>query len=575
MALEIRLLGRPAIVDGCGVQQAVRGLQPWALLARILLSPRDVSRREIAAELFPESVDPLGSVRWCLAALRRALGSAEALRGDPIKHNLPAETQVDIHRLEKGEFDSEQVGDLLEGVEPRCSPEFATWLLVERERIASLIDARIRQETMRAVAVGHYDQAIRLAELGVRRLPFDERAHILLVKSLALAGSYDAALEHVEATEVAFVEELGEKPSGALRSAARRTISAPPGGVSPRAIVTSLLESGRAALAAGAADAGVDCLRRAVADAEKCEDPRLHAQTLFELGSALVHSVRGYDDEGAVLLQQSVQLAQRCGDQQIAVGGLQELGYIEALAGRRPAADAHLSRALELADDPDSLAGVHAVTGFNFVDWGKPAEGLKHYDLSLDYARSNQNPRREAWSLGLGAWGHLAAGCPEIAVEWTTECLAIIDDLRWVAFRPWPQAVRAEAKLRMQTNSEALRGELEEAFALSCHLGDPCWESATARVSGLAYAASESFETALEWFAQARERCVRETDAYAALLVSILADSAECHLKVGNAVEAESLVRETLSLAARAHMDTHVRWAVDYMGRLGGSRSSE
>ncbi len=575
MALEIRLLGKPAIVDDGGAVQTVRGLQAWALLARILLSPRDVSRREIAAELFPESVDPLGSVRWCLAALRKALGSAEALTGDPVKPNLPVGTQVDIQRLDRGEFDCALIGDLLEGIEPRCSPEFATWLLVERERIAGLIDARIRQQTLQAIAARDYDKAIRLAELGVRRIPLDERAHVLLVKSLSLAGSHDAALEHVEATEAAFVAELGEKPSDALRSAARRTISAPPGGVSPRAIVTSLMESGRAALAAGAVDAGIDCLRRAAADAEKFEDPRLHAQTLVELGSALVHSVRGYDDEGAVVLQQAVELAQRCGDRQIAIAGLRELGYLEALAGRRPAAEVHLSRALELAEDPDSLAGVHAVIGFNLVDWGRTADGLQHYDLSLDYARSGNNPRREAWSLGVGARGQLAAGCPEIATQWTTECLAITDDLRWVAFRPWPQAVRAEAKLRMQTDPQSLRGELEEAFAMSCQLGDPCWESATARVLALAFAASENFETALEWFNEARERCTRETDAYAGLLVSILADCAECHLRIGNVAEADSLVRETLSLAARTHMDAHVQWATERMGRLGGSRSRE
>ena len=128
MGLRIHLLGRPAIFDDNGEKQAVRGLQPWALLARILLSERELSRRHVAAELFPEAIDPLGSLRWCLASLRRALGSAEVFTGDPIRHNLSAETEVDIYRLEAGDFDAEAAGGLLEGVEPRCSPEFATWL---------------------------------------------------------------------------------------------------------------------------------------------------------------------------------------------------------------------------------------------------------------------------------------------------------------------------------------------------------------------------------------------------------------------------------------------------------------
>src|SRR5205085_9115644 len=129
--------------------------------------------------------------------------------------------------------------------------------------------------------------------------PFNESAHVLLVKSLALSGRYDAALEHVGATEAVFLAELGERPSAALRSAARRTISSAPGGISPEAFINSLLQSGLAALSAGAADAGIDCLRRAVGDAEKIKDGHLLARATFELGTALVHSVRGYDDEGS------------------------------------------------------------------------------------------------------------------------------------------------------------------------------------------------------------------------------------------------------------------------------------
>lgn len=570
MGLRIHLLGRPAIFDDNGEQQAVRGLQPWALLARILLSERELSRRHVAAELFPEAIDPLGSLRWCLASLRRALGSAEVFTGDPIRHNLSAETEVDIYRLEAGDFDAEAAGGLLEDVEPRCSPEFATWLLVERERMAGLIDARIRQEVMQAISVGRYDRAIRLAELGVRRLPFDEGAHIFLVKSLTLAGSYEAALDHVEATEQVFFDELGVKPSAALRSAARRTISAPPGGVSPQAVVKSLLASGQAALAAGAADAGVDCLRRAVADAEKSEDHQLQAQSLLELGTALVHAVRGYDDEGAILLRQSLELAQQCSDAQVATAALRELGYVEAFAGRRPAAAAHLAKALEITDDPESLAGVHAIIGFNLVDWGKAVEGLEHYDLSLEYARSAQNRRREAWSLGIGSWGQLTAGRPEIADRWLTDCLAIVDDLRWIAFRPWPLAIRAEAKLQLKSEPKELQAGLEEAFALSSQLGDPCWEAATARVLALTYAAMDDLTSAFYWITQARERCVRETDAYVALLVAILASHAEFSLKAGQSAQADAIVRELLSLAARAHMDTYVQRAVELINNNKG-----
>ena len=55
-------------------------------------------------------------------------------------------------------------------------------------------------------------------------------------------------------------------------------------------------------VAAGAVDAGVDCLRRAGAEAEAAGDPALLGRCLSELGTALIHAVRGYDDEGCPVL---------------------------------------------------------------------------------------------------------------------------------------------------------------------------------------------------------------------------------------------------------------------------------
>lgn len=567
MGLQIHLLGKPKILDADGRSQSVRGHQAWAILARTLLSRTPVDRRSLAAELFPETVDPLGALRWCLASIRRALNSADSLCGDPIEGNLPADTFVDIWALENGEVDSDGIGNLLEGIEPRCSAEFSTWLLVAREHTASLIEEKLRQQTIQALSIGDYQRAIRLAELGSRRRPFDESSHILLVKSLTLAGRHKAAMNHIDATENTFLAELGEKPSPALRSAARLTIASPPGGVSREAVITSLLESGLAALSAGAADAGIDCLRRAVANAQKLKDHHLTAKAMLELGIALVHAVRGYDDEGAILLRQSTELARRCGSAVIAATGFRELGYVDALAGRRPAAAAHLAEALELAEDGDNLAGIHAVMGFNLVDWGKINDGLAHYNLSLEYARSAQNRRREIWSLGLGGWGMLAADRLGEADQWLTSCLALIEDQRWIAFRPWPVAVLSESKLRQQRDAKALRPDLENAFALSCQLGDPCWEAAVARALALSYAATDDLPRALEWLIEARKRCVRDTDKFAALLVTILADQAAIHLKLGQAAEADIIARELVAMAARAHMDSHVARAAELVGR--------
>ncbi len=563
--MTIKLMGAPTIVDAGGQPQIVRGHQAWALLARLLLSARPLSRRALAAELFPDTVDPLGSLRWTLASLRKSLNCSVALRGDPIATELPEGTRVDVHFLADADFDVQEAGPLLEGVEPQCGPEFSTWLLVERERVASLANARARQDAQQALAVGDTGRAIRLGELCVRRMPFDEGAHILLVKALVAMGRFDAAAEHVDATQAVFEAELGQKPSAALRSAARRTLSSPPSGVSPRAVVESLLESGLAALSAGAADAGIDCLRRAATDAELCADPQLQARTLVELGSALVHSVRGHDDEGAILLHQSVEWALRCGDARTACAAYRELGYVDALAGRRPTAAGHLARALEIAEDGDELAGIHSVVGFNLVDWGQIDDGLAQYRLSLEHAYRTGNRRRQVWSLGLGGRGLLAAQRLDEADRWLTNCLKGVDELRWTSFRPWPCALFGESRLRQDDEPLAVRHELEQAFALSCQLADPCWEAAAARAIGLCCEALNDDVRALEWFGEARTRCARETDTYVALLVDILADQARVSARLGDVAQASACTRAGLSLAARAHMDAHVHRAVQLL----------
>jgi hypothetical protein len=242
------------------------------------------------------------------------------------------------------------------------------------------------------------------------------------------------------------------------------------------------------------------------------------------------------------------------------------LGYIEALAGRRPAAAAYLAKGLDLAEGSDGLAGLHAVTGFNLVDWGRIDEGLDHYRRSLDYARSAGNRRREIWSLGLGGWGFLAATRLGEADRWLTDCLALVEEQRWIAFRPWPVAVLSEARLRQQQDASALRPSLENAFALSCQLGDPCWEGASARTMALLHVSESEFSRAADWLAEARRRCVRETDKYAGLHVKILADQMELSSRQGQAEQASIIARELVSVAARAHMDAYVNRAAEFLG---------
>ena len=562
---RIRLLGSPCITDEHGTVQAVRGLQAWGALARIFLSPRALDRRQLATELFPDTVDPLGAVRWCLAALRRALGSGEALRGDPVESNLPIGTWVDIYEFDKGGLALVEAGELLEAASPKASAEFETWLLIERQRLAARVEERIRRASLDAIARGDGKSALRNTELGVMRSPFSEAAHVLLVKALVLNGRHDAALAHVEATERQFLLELGESPSLALRSAARRTISSAPAGISPAVFVTSLIEQGKAALAAGAPDAGIESLRRATSEAEKLNDKTMLAQALLELGAGLVHAIRGFDEEGAVLVRQAAELAKAPGLSSLRASALRELGYVEALAGRRPAAAAYLEKACRLTNEAERLAGIHGVIGFNLVDWGRTDEGLAHFNKAVNHAQACNSARREIWALGLGARGLIAKGDYSAACLWLDRCLKLVDQQRWMAFRPWPVALRAEALLRLGTKPAELRPALEAAFALSCQLADPCWEGAVSRAMALTFEAEGDHLQALNWAQEAWTRSLRDVNRYVALQVDILEDQARLTRACGDEIAARRLAQDWVALAARTDMELHMRRGATFL----------
>ncbi len=558
-AMEIRLVGRPRIVDASGDERSVRGHQSWALLARILMTDRLLSRRELSAELYSSAQDPLGALRWGLAGLRRALDSVGSFTGDPVRPALPDDIVVDLDELDDGIFDPDHAAELLAGVDPRCSPEFDTWLMIQRHRIAGQVDTALRSEVRRRLSNGEASRAVDLATLGVQRAVFDEGAHVLLLQSLVAAGAHDVAAAHVASATDMFIHQLGHAPTPALRDAARPRLADPPPGVSPRAVVASLLTSGRAALAAGAADAGVELLRRATQDAEQMGDEHLAATCLLELGSALVHSVRSHDEEGATLLHQSATTAAAIGDDPVAARACRELGYVDALAGRRPSAAEHLRRATTYAgDDLHLLAAIHSVSAFNLGDWGRFDEASHEYSQALDLARRAGSTRREAWTLGMGAWTLLAAGDAARARTWSDAALCQADTIQWVAFRPWPTAVLAEIELADGPIAPSTRASLDEAFALSCSLADPCWEGATARAISLAHAADGRVSEARAWIDQALTRSQRATDTYAAIQAAILTTSCEHAQAAGDGSRAEALARSLLALSARAHLDHYL-----------------
>lgn len=561
--MKVKLIGKPRVIDPGGNTIPLPGRQTWAVLVRLLMADRPIGRSTLARELFCEAADPFGALRWCLAALRRTFGR-DSFQGDPVELNLPPDVEIDLHNVLELRVDDVEVAELLEGMDPSASPEFSTWLLIARERVASRIHEGLRRAAIEALARGDGDAAILCAERAVRLRPLDEGGHVLLVRALVASGKGEAALAHVEATERLFMGELGERPSPALRHAARRGLADPPPGISEAAAIAALVRRGTAALAAGATEVGLDCLTQAARRAETSGDDRCVATAFFELGAAYVHAHRGFDDEGAILLRRAADAAKSIGEDALAVASLRELGYIDALAGRRPSAAGHLAEALHLAEgDTDALAGVHAVAGFNLFDWGRHEDGLAHYERALDLARTCGNRRREAWVLGIGGWAQLQAGRPEVAERRAATCLGLCNELRWVAFEPWPRAVLAEARLAQRRHDTSTLEVLQAALALASELGDPCWEAANARAIALVQHAQGDRAAALHWLDHARARCCSVTDFYAGLLVQIVTDRMRVQIEAGDVASGVRTARELLSLAARTQADHHVGLAAE------------
>ena len=570
--MHIRLLGVPQILDDDGRPCPVRGLQPWSVLARVLLSDRPVTRRQLAAELFPETVDPLGSLRWCLAALRRALGP-EVLTGDPVRANLPSGCRIDALEVDIDGFDVLSAGQLLQDSAPdACGANFETWLLIERARQESRIDARVRRDTLEALARGDPETALRLAGHLTSRQPYDEGAHVFLIRALVLSGNPEAAQRHAERTEAELLRELGEPPSPALRSAARARLADPPLGPMPDAVIRTLLQAGVAALKVGAVDSGLDNLRRAATIAEGLSDPALQAESLTELGTAMIHAARAQDDEGIVHLRRAETLALECQNHPLACRAVLEHCYVDALAGRRPDAARLAERAFGLAqDDPTCLSTAYAFAAFNLGDWGCHAEADLGYDRSLAIARSAGLPRREGWALGLGAWNKLRSARTDQAADWARTCIELCDRLDWLSFRPWPETALAEAEMEAGQDPVAIRGRAQNTLAMSCQLSDPCWEAAACRVIALSHDKSGDKASALHWLDRAASAFGNLTDPYAALLLRIRLD----RVRILLATAAPNSGRDLQGLiidAARTHAEAELQSAVALLGSIGHTR---
>ena len=132
---------------------------------------------------------------------------------------------------------------------------------------------------------------------------------------------------------------------------------------------------------------------------------------------------------------------------------------------------------------------------------------------------------------------------------------------------PWPQALRAHC-LAAAGRCDQARDDAENAFALACQLGDPCWEGMAGRALALLALHAGDPAAADEWITDARRRCDRLPDRY----VWVSGFVALGHLEIAARQQPDlvmPLARRLYQDTLRADLPEFTAWALIYQAEAG------
>ncbi|MET0801877.1 MAG: BTAD domain-containing putative transcriptional regulator, partial [Actinomycetota bacterium] len=444
MVSIVQLLGPPVVTRDGVVSTAPRGQKVWALLAYLALSRRPPTRQQLIELLFQDAGDPAGTLRWNLSELRRLLGGPETVGNSSTVHlRLPGGSVVDVHVLQHGTAGAaaELPGldrELIEGVSVDGSPGFTAWLLGERRRLRALGGAVLREAALRALAADRGREAVELATRLVGTDPLSEDAHVLLVRAFAATGDEVAVEAQLHTSVDLFHRELGTDLAPELYEAARtEPWSVAPTRAGGRASARASLESGEAAVSAGAVEVGVRALRDAAVAAREAKEPALEAAAQLALGSALVHAAKGRDEEGSAALHRAIAVAGAARDRQREAAAHRELGYVELLRGDYARGTVWLEHAASLADgDELEMSRIRSVVGSAFSDVGRHDQAAVELRAAIDLAESVGHGRQLAWALACLGRTHLIRDELDEAEEALTAARRLTEAERWTTFIP-------------------------------------------------------------------------------------------------------------------------------------------
>ncbi|GAA4348869.1 BTAD domain-containing putative transcriptional regulator [Angustibacter luteus] len=572
MSLTISLLGRPHLTRSDGDAYQFRSRKSWALLAYLLLSRRPAPRAQLAELLFAEADDPARALRWNLSELRRGLGEAATLEGDPLVLRLPVGTEVDVDVLARGSWVQavalDGLGeDLLAGMSLRGAAGFETWLLAQQRHVAGASVAILHEAALGSMSRGAPEAALGYAVRAVAADPLDEDNQALLIRLYRLVGDDEAAARQLERCTALLERELGTSPGPAILAAARErraeTVES-----ADETTIAAFVEAGSAAVAVGAVEAGVQSLRTAIRLADGAGTDALRTSARLTLGETLIHALRGLDEEGLAALYEADEIAGGCGDRGVMARARAELGYVDYLRAHYDRAERWLTEAIELSE-PSSSTRAAATTYLGLVatDRSDDTRAAALLGEAITLSRAAGDRRREAYGLAMLGRVALLRGDVRLAAEQLDASIALAESEHWLAFLPCPQALRGEVLL-IEGDVDGADTVLQQAFARSCQLADPCWEGLSARALALVADARGNARGAFSLLADARVRADRLPDRYTWLDGYILDAQCTLGLRHGHP-QTQEWVDALRDLSSRTGMRGLVLRSLEHGAALG------
>jgi tetratricopeptide (TPR) repeat protein len=420
---------------------------------------------------------------------------------------------------------------------------------------------------MARLATGQCTEAVDLASLLVQQNLLDEDYQVLLVRCLAAAGDGVGAARQATACKELYMRELGVQPGAALDAALNTATATPTSRPSTgRTAAIAQLDAGEAAIGAGVLEAGLQCLRRAIVEADATGDAVLRTRSRVALGGALVHAARGRDEEGATALHEALAIGEV--DCSIyAAAASRELGYVEFLRGRYERSLVLLRHASELAGaDQAEQTRIAIVHGSVLSDTAHYSESIAMLQRAMLQAQALGEKKQLTYALSMLGRAHFLRGELAQATVVLDESIALAQQM-WTAFLPWPQSLRAEIDL-VNGKVDAAGERFEHAFALGCQLGDPCWEGIAGRGMGCIARSRGDSGSAIEIFLDAISRSARLPDGY--LWAKAYALDALCGLAISERMPEATIWIDALQvISARSGMREFTVRALMHRAALG------